>query len=110
MITGTDKRFVMCLFVSCYHFLLVAKGSERGRESRVCVLLCKSPTGETLLLPLTKGEEEWSKSQRRQGQGGEGSWLVVEQLSGEEKDRKRTRPVRKGGHKGILPCIVSYPR
>lgn len=32
--------------------------------------------------------------------------VVVEQLSGEKEDRKRTGPVRKGGHKGISLCIM----
>jgi len=52
---GHGQRFVlvMCLFVSCYHFF--SKGKRGGERKQCCVLLCKSPTGETLLLPLTKG-------------------------------------------------------
>lgn len=32
--------------------------------------------------------------------------VVVKQLSGEKEDRKRTGPVRKGGHKGVSLCIM----
>jgi len=75
---GHGQRFVMCLFVSCYHFSLVAKGSEGEREQS-CMLLCKSPTGETQLLPLYEGEEEWSKNQRRQGgRGGSSGGRAIE--------------------------------
>lgn len=35
---GHGQRFVMCLFVSCYHFLLVAKGSE-GERAELCVIM-----------------------------------------------------------------------